>query len=445
MNALLPVPLSQDVEAAALSFDARVKSRTRTAIIAAGALALMVLIGGILVPIGGAVIATAEVGPESRIKRIAHPTGGVIEEILVRDGDDVQDGDLLIRLDSNVTELSAEFSELSLAQLLARRAGLVAEIEERTQIAFPADLVQDDSADARAVIASEQRRFRITRSERASLRTQLDERVNQIGRQIDGYQAQISALRQQQELIGPELAMLRDMFDQGYVTIRRLNEMERQAIELEGSIGALRANIAQSNAGIAQPQEQRIQIGQTARAQAGSELAQIEAAINQQRVASASAGDTFDRSAIRAPYAGTIDKLAFGAVGEVIRPAETIMEIVPRDDRLVFNGLVLPSDIDRVKVGQAARLRLSAFNQASTPELSGKVAFVSADPVTDQASGLRLYRVRVVLNPPDQAIADEMVLVSGMPAELFIETGSRSMLSFLLKPLSDQFERAFRN
>lgn len=445
MNALLPVPLSQDVEAAALSFDARVKSRTRTAIIAAGALALMVLIGGILVPIGGAVIATAEVGPESRIKRIAHPTGGVIEEILVRDGDDVQDGDLLIRLDSNVTELSAEFSELSLAQLLARRAGLVAEIEERTQIAFPADLVEDDSADARAVIASEQRRFRITRSERASLRTQLDERVNQIGRQIDGYEAQISALRQQQELIGPELAMLRDMFDQGYVTIRRLNEMERQAIELEGSIGALRANIAQSNAGIAQAQEQRIQIGQTARAQAGSELAQIEAAINQQRVASASAGDTFDRSAIRAPYAGTIDKLAFGAVGEVIRPAETIMEIVPRDDRLVFNGLVLPSDIDRVKVGQAARLRLSAFNQASTPELSGKVAFVSADPVTDQASGLRLYRVRVVLNPPDQAIADEMVLVSGMPAELFIETGSRSMLSFLLKPLSDQFERAFRN
>ncbi|MFU7528504.1 HlyD family type I secretion periplasmic adaptor subunit [Qipengyuania sp. ASV99] len=445
MNALLTMPLSQDVEAAASKFDARVRSRMRTSMIAAAVLALMVLIGGILVPIGGAVIATAEVGPESRIKRIAHPTGGVIAEILVRDGDMVEDGDLLIRLDSNVTELSAEFSELSLAQLLARRAGLVAEIEERAAITFPAELIQDDSAEARAVIASEQRRFGISRSERASLRIQLDERVNQLGRQIDGYEAQISALRQQQELIGPELAMLRDMFDQGYVTIRRLNEMERQAIELEGSIGALRANIAQSNAGIAQAQEQRIQIGQTARAQAGAELAQIEAAINQQRVASASAGDTFDRSAIRAPYAGTIDKLAFGAVGEVIRPAETILEIVPRDDRLVFNGLVLPSDIDRVKDGQAARLRLSAFNQASTPELSGKVAFVSADPVTDQASGLRLYRVRVVLNPEDQAIADEMALVSGMPAELFIETGNRSMLSFLLKPLSDQFERAFRN
>lgn len=445
MNALLPMPQSQDVEAAAATFDARVKSRTRTALIAAAALALLVLVGGILVPIGGAVIATAEVGPESRIKRIAHPTGGVIAEILVQDGDMVEDGDLLIRLDSDVTELSAEFSELSLAQLVARRAGLVAEIEERTAITFPAELVQDDSAEARAVIASEQRRFGISRSERASLRIQLDERANQLGRQIDGYEAQISALRQQQELIGPELAMLRDMFDQGYVTIRRLNEMERQAIELEGSIGALRANIAQSNAGIAQAQEQRIQIGQTARAQAGAELAQVEAAINQQRVASASAGDTFDRSAIRAPYAGTIDKLAFGAVGEVIRPAETILEIVPRDDRLVFNGLVLPSDIDRVKVGQPARLRLSAFNQASTPELSGKVAFVSADPVTDQASGLRLYRVRVVLNPEDQAIADKMALVSGMPAELFIETGNRSMLSFLLKPLSDQFERAFRN
>jgi HlyD family secretion protein len=445
MNAQLPVPVSQDVAELTRSYEDRAKDRTRIAMIAAGILALLVLVGGILVPIGGAVIASAEVGPESRIKRIAHPTGGVIAEILVRDGDAVEEGDLLIRLENDVTQINAEFSELSLAQLLARRAALIADIEDRGSITFPPELLNDGSEEARAVMAAEQRRFRISRQERASIGVQLSERVNQLGRQIDSYEAQIAAFRKQQELIEPELTMLRDMFDQGYVTIRRLNEMERQAIELEGSIGSLRANIAQANAAIAQAQEQRIQIGQTARSDAGAELAQVEAAINQQRVASATAGDSFDRSTIRAPYAGTVDKLAFGAIGEVIRPAETIMEIVPRDDRLVFNGLVMPSDIDRVKVGQPARIRLSAFNQATTPELNGEVVFVSADPVTDEKSGISLYRVRIVLDEQDQAVADEIELVSGMPAELFIETGSRSMLSYVTKPLFDQFQRAFRN
>jgi len=229
------------------------------------------------------------------------------------------------------------------------------------------------------------------------------------------------------------------------VTIRRLNEMERTAIELEGSIGALQANIAQANAAIAQAQEQQVQVRQSARTGAGAELGQINAAINDQTVASADAGDRLDRSAIRAPTAGIVDKLAFAAIGEVVRPAETIMEIVPQDDRLVFNGLVQPTDIDLVRVGQPARVRLTAFNQATTPELEGEVIFVSADPVADTETGLRFFRVRVALSRSAQQTASGMQLVSGMPAELFIETGSRSMLSFITKPLMDQFARAFRN
>lgn len=445
MNAQLPVPVASGVAELAQDYDARAKGRTRMAIYAALALGLIVILGGALIPIGGAVIASAEVGPESRIKRIAHPTGGVIKQILVGDGDIVEEGDLLLRLEADVSAINAEYSERSLAQLLAQRARLVAEIEGRGSITFPAELLNDTSDAAREAMATEQRRFALGRGERASLGAQLGERVNQLSRQIDGYEAQIGALHQQQELITPELEMLRDMYKQGYVTIRRLNEMERTAIELEGSIGALRANIAQSNAGIAQAQEQRIQIGQTARTQAGAELAQVEAAINSQRVNTASAGDTVDRSEIRAPYAGTVDKLAFGASGEVVRPAETILEIVPRDDRLVFNGLVMPSDIDRVANGQSARIRLSAFNQATTPELTGEVVFVSADPITLETSGTRLFRVRVALDTPSEEIATQLGLVSGMPAELFIETGSRSMLSYVTKPLVDQFQRAFRN
>lgn len=445
MNTMLPVPVTNTALLLAKTYDDRARRRTRTAAFAAGALALVALVGGVLVPIGGAVIAVAEVAPESRVKRIAHPTGGVIAEILVADGDPVQAGALLMRLDTSVSAIDAQSSSASLEQLQAQSARLAAELEGRGSITFPAALLTRESASARDAIAAEQRRFALGRAERASLRAQLDERINQSLRQIDGYNVQIGALQRQQELILPELESLRDLRAKGYVTIRRLNEVERTAIELDGSIGALRANIAQARAAIAQAQEQQVQVGQSARTEASAELAQVNAAINQQTVASADAGDRLDRSAIRAPQAGTVDKLAFAAIGEVVRPAETIMEIVPQQDRLVFNGLVQPNDVDRVRVGQPARVRLTAFNQATTPEFGGKVIFVSADPVSDPETGLRFFRVRVALDRADQSAAARLELVSGMPAELFIETGSRSMLSYITKPLLDQFARAFRD
>ena len=446
MNALTPIDHETASPAASpKTHDDQARLYRRYAGIAAAILGVLFVFGGVLIPIGGAVIASAEVAPESRIKRIAHPTGGIISEILVSDGDMVEKGDVLVRFESDVSSIDAEFSERSLVQLLARRARLMAEIENRAGIAFPAELREDQSAEARDAIAAEQRRFAIGRQERASLASQLIERVNQLNRQIDGFRAQIAALEAQQELIEPELKSVREAFDDGYVTIRRLNELERNAIELEGSIGSLQANIAQSSAAISQAKQQRIQLGQTARADAGDELAQVEAAINAQRVASASAGDEFDRSEIRASDAGTIDKLAFSAVGEVVRPAEIMLEIVPQEDRLVFNGLVLPSDIDRVATGQPARIRLSAFNQATTPELTGEVVFVSADPITDDTTGARFFRVRVALLPGETGALSDLNVVSGMPAELFIETGSRSLISFVTKPLVDQFSRAFRN
>jgi HlyD family secretion protein len=438
MNALVPIPVPTDVAVLAETYDASARRRTRVAMWAAGLLALIVIGGGALVPIGGAVIAGAEVAPEGRVKRIAHPTGGVIAEIFVGDGDAVKEGALLMRLDTSVSAVDAESSTASLEQLRAQRARLSAELEGRGAVSFPAGL----SADA---IAAEQRRFTLNRDELASLQAQLSERINQSRRQIDGFNVQIGALRKQQALILPELAQLRELKAKGYVTIRRLNEMERTAIELEGSIGALQANIAQANAAIAQAQEQQVQVGQTARADASAELAQVNAALNDQTVASADAGDRLDRSAIRAPVAGVVDKLAFAAIGEVVRPAETIMEIVPQDDRLVFNGAVSPGDIDRVRVGQPVRVRLSAFNQATTPELEGKVIFVSADPVSNPETGVRYFRVRVALTPGSQKTANALKLVSGMPGELLIETGSRSMLSYITKPLMDQFARAFRN
>lgn len=444
MNGQFPPALVNGEAGTIDAYDARARQTSRFAAIAAAALLATALGGAVLVPIGGAVIAPARVAPESRIKRIAHPTGGVIAQLRVADGDAVEAGDVLVQLDTSVSQIDAELSQRSLVQLLAQRARLTAEVEDRP-IRFPAELLARRHEAARAAIQSEQRRYALNRAERAGLAAQLDQRTNQLSRQIEGYESQIAALQQEKVLIEPELAGLRKLKEQGYVTIRRLNEMERTAVALDGSIGAMEANVAQSRAAIAETRQQRIQIGQAARAEAGAELAQVETAINAQRVASADAGDRLDRASIRAPYAGIVDKLAFVAVGEVVRPAETIMEIVPRDDQPVFEGAVAPGDIDRVRTGQTARVRLSAFNSATTPEVTGRVIFVSADPATDDASGSRFYRVRVALDARSQPVAKRLGLVSGMPAELFVETGSRSMLSYVTKPLRDQFARAFRN
>lgn len=426
-------------------YDREASNLARKALFAAAALVIFGFGSAIFVPISGAVIVNAQVAPESQIKRIAHPVGGIISKIYVEDGQNVTRGALLMRLDTHISAIDAELSDRSLMQLLAQRARLTAEVEGRGSVAFPTELSRRNTEGALAAISAEQLRFRLNRAEQSSLVAQLGERINQLRRQIESYEVQISALRQQQGLILPELDSVRELRSRGYVTIRRLNEMERAAVELAGSIGALQANIAQSNAAIAEANEKRIQQGQTARTLAGSELSRVEAAINSQRFASASAEDSLNRSTIRAPSAGTVDKMAYNTVGDVVRPAETILQIVPVNDRSVFEGALSVSDVDRVKIGQPARVRLSALNAATTSELTGKVVFVSADPVKDEKTAARFYRVRVALSEKDAALAKEYSLISGMPAELFIETGSRSFLSYATKPLRDQFARAFRN
>ena len=419
--------------------------KMRAAWIFLGVLVFGFLLAGIAIPIGGAVIAPGRISPESEVKNIAHPTGGVIEAIEVNDGDRVEANDVLIRLDTNVSEVSAELTERTVDQLLAQRARLEAEVQNAARVSFPAELTGRTDSSAVTAMNAEANRFRLNRVEQSSLRSQLADRIVQLQRQIDSYNVQINALRQQQALIGPELEGVRNLKEQGYVTIRRLNELERQAVELEGSIGALQSNIAGTQARIAEAREQQIQVGQTARTQASAQLAQVEAALNDQQIQSVSADDQFDRAVIRAPYAGIVDQLAYNSIGEVIRPAEPILRIVPTEDLLVFEGMVAPQDINRVQTGQNARIRLSALDQATTPEMDGELTFVSPELVTERESGLSYYRIRVRLNEEWMPEVEKLNLISGMPVEIFVETGNRSMLSYITKPLRDQFARAFRD
>lgn len=420
-------------------------SRMRFSLIAVAVLVLVFGGAAAIVPIGGAIIGSGQVSVESRVKRIAHPQGGIVADIAVRNGDHVEAGQVLMRLDDTVTEADASYSTLSVYQLLAQRSRLEAERLGSSAITFPSELTQSPSPGAIQAMADERRLADIRRSEMSGQIAQLNARVAQYNEQIAGFQGQIGALQKQTALIEPERKGVDDLWQKGLVTISRRNQLERTAVDLEGSVSSLRSNIAEAQARITEAREQMIQLGETRRSTAGTELARINEALNQQQVRSVSAGDQQDRSLIRAPYSGVIDKLAFGATGEVVRPAETILEIVPDSDTLLVEGSISPGDIDQASVGQSARLRFSAFNSTATPEVRGKLIYVAAERTTNPDTQQSFYPVRIEIDQADLRAANLPALKPGMPAELFIETGSRSMMSYITKPLSDQLARAFRN
>ena len=419
----LPLP-PEDAAAATLERD------IRRALVAVAVLVFGLLFIAAVVPIGGAVIGTGKLGVESRVKRISHPAGGVIAQIFVRNGSRVKAGDPLVRFDDNVTGSQSELSALSVHQLLAQRARLEAERVEAARVLFPAELTSSPDPGAAAAMRDEARLFVLRRSEQTALRAQLSSRVVQLGKQIAGYEAQIASLRTQAELIEPERAGVKALWEKGLVTITRRNELERTAVSLQGSIGSLQAQIAQTQAQITEAQEQLIQLGQSRRAEAGTQLAAINNALIDQQMRRVVASDSQTRSLVRATYAGVVNKLVYAAVGEVVRPAEPIMEIVPDADQLIVEAVIAPVDVDQVRRGQSARVRFSGINSSASPEIPGKVIFVSPDETTDPQSGMSYFSVRVEVSAAALKDWPELELKAGMPAEVYIETGNRSMLSY---------------
>jgi HlyD family secretion protein len=307
----------------------------------------------------------------------------------------------------------------------------------------PPQLARATTSSARRAIDDERRLFAIRRSEQAQLAAQLDSRTIQLNDEIDGYQAQIQALQKQRVLIEPERQSVQELWDKQLVTISRVNQLERTAADLEGNIAALQAQIASTRARITETQEQAIQLRESRRAEAGQELAQVNTALNQQQQRNVAAFDQQDRSEIRAPYSGTVEKIAFAAIGDVVRPAEPIMEIVPDADQMVVEALVAPEDIDQVRAGQNAVVRFTSFNMAATPEIEGRVTYVAADTSENPEAQQSFFMVRIEVDQQDLA-RESLQLRSGMPAEVHIQTGNRSLLSYVFKPFRDQLARAFR-
>jgi len=416
----------------------------------AGAVVVAVLTVGVggwaaTTDVTSALIAPGSIVVDSNVKKVQHPTGGIVGEVRVRDGDRVKSGDIVVRLDETVTRANLAVVTKGLNELAARKARLEAERDGAEAIKFPADLLaRATEPDVAAVMASERKLFELRRTSRTGQKAQLRQRISQLDEEISGLAAQRDAKMKEVALIERELSGVRELFQKNLVQLNRLTQLEREATRLEGERGQYVAATAQAKGKISELELQIIQIDQDLSSEVARELREVDGKIGEFVERKVTAEDQLKRIDIRAPQDGTVFQSTVHTVGGVISAGDAIMLIVPEADNLTVEAKVNPQDIDQLKIGQTALLRFTTFNQRTTPEINGIVSRISADISTDQRTGLSYYTVRIGLPPQEVARLGEVKLVPGMPVEAFVQTGERTVLSYLIKPFYDQLTRAFR-
>ena len=417
-----------------------------------GGLAVVALLAGgvgglaATTELSGAVIAPGSLVVDSNVKKVQHPTGGVVGELRARDGDKVKAGDIVVRLDETITQANLAIVVKSLNELQSRLARLEAERDNVDTVVFPAELLAraGDPELARSM-TGERNLFEFRKSARAGQKAQLRERIAQLKEEIQGLTGQVAAKKRETELIGQELEGVRDLWRKNLVQIQRVTALERDAARLEGERGQLIASTAQAKGKISEIELQILQIDQDLRSEVAKDLREVQGKIAELVERKVAAEDQLKRIDIRAPQNGMVHQSTVHTVGGVITPGEAIMLIVPEADALTVEAKLAPQDIDQVRVGQTAALRFSAFSQRTTPELDGVVSRVSADLTTDQRTGAAYYVVRITLSESELARLEGLRLVPGMPVEAFIRTGERTVLSYVMKPFTDQINRSFRS
>ena len=415
-----------------------------------GLVVVVLLAGGLggwasTAAISGALIAPGSIVVESNVKKVQHPTGGVVGEVRVHDGDLVKSGDILVRLDDTVTKASLAIVTKSLNALWARAARLEAEQRGRDKVVFPPELLQQkDDPDAQEVMASEAKLFEVRTNGRTGQKAQLRERVTQLKEEISGLEAQEKSKDLEIALVEKELVGVKSLYDQHLVQLTRLTTLQRDSARLAGERAQYVSAIAQAKGKITETELQVIQVDKDMVSEVSKDLRETNDKIGEFVERKVTAEDQLRRTDIRAPQDGMVLQSTVHTVGGVITAGDAIMMIVPQADALSVEAKVNPQDIDKLQIGQKTLLRLSAFNQRTTPELNGVVTRVSPDVTTDQRTGQSYYTIRVSMPPEEVARLGEVKLMPGMPAEAFVQTGERTMLSYLIKPLHDQLMRSFR-
>lgn len=417
-----------------------------------GFLGLFVLVGGFgtwaaTSQISGAIIAPGRIEVDQNRQIVQHPDGGVVDEILVDEGDLVEAGQTLIRLDSKLLRSQLLIVEGQLFELIARRGRHEAERDEHDEITFDKELMAEAEArpEIMDLVEGQRQLFQARKDSIARETDQLEKRKAQIGNQIDGINAQQASLERQLELIREELGNQQGLLERGLAQAATVLNLQRSTADLEGTLGELTASEAQAEGRITEIDIEVLKLGTAQREEAITRLRDLqyrELELAEQR---RSLQEQLSRLDITAPVSGIVYGLQVHTPRSVIRPADPVLYLIPQDRPLIIMARVEPIHIDQIGVGQEVTLRFSALDQRQTPELFGTVMQISADAFEDQNQRASFYRAEIQLNEGEQdKLPEGTVLIPGMPVEAFLKTSDRTPMAFLVKPLADYFTKAFR-
>lgn len=398
-----------------------------------------------LTKIAGAVIAPATVVVESSVKKVQHRTGGTIGGIFAQDGDHVRAGAVLVRLDDTLTRSNLQIVSEDLDRVTIRLARLEAERQGLSEMQVPASL-RDRMSDPRvaALFNGERALFESRATALAGQKAQLQSRSAQLGHQIDGLKAQLAATNDSLDLLTRSLADVQSLYSRKLVSKERLSNVSLEEARARGESGRLVAAIAEVQAHISETDLQVLQLDEQMRSDVTSELRENEAKRTELEERKIVADDELARTDIRSPQTGTIQESSIHTVGGVVAPGETLMVVVPDTDNLVVDALIPPTRMDDVQPGQRVSIRFPSFDVGTTPVCEGSVKRISADLIKDQEQRLSYFSARIHVDNQATCLKGEKILKPGMPAEVHISTDERSVWSYLLKPLTDQISRAFK-
>ncbi len=417
-----------------------------------GVLALALLLGGggwwaLTTQIAGAVVSHGRIRVEQQRQPVQHPDGGVVDEVMVEEGELVERGALLIRLDP--TLLNAELTGLKdrRYELFARYARLEAERDDREEVVFSEGLLTTAETEplVKTLISSQNRLFETRLVTLRHTIEQLQNRKGQVSIQLEGIAAQRTSIDRQIELLRKELGAQQSLLDRGLSQAGTVLALQREEARLLGQIGELGATAAQAREQIAELELEALRLTNQRREDAISEGSNLRYELIQLEAQIRNISERLFRLDVHAPVSGIVHGLKIFAPRTVLRPAEEVMALVPQDRPLVLEVNIEPIHIDQIYIGQPATLRFPTFNAQDTPELFGTVSKISADAFTHEATGANFYRAEVVLNDGEaKRLPEDVTLLPGMPVEAYIRTSDRTPFVYLTKPLADYFNRAFR-
>ncbi len=422
--------------------------RTRGTLFVGMAIFLVFVVGGIgwsvFAPLAEASIAPGVIKVEGNRRTIQHLEGGIVREILVRDGAKVTEGQVLMRLDGIQADATLEAQRAQRWALMAQDARLTAELAGARDITFPPELLASDSPRAFDSVTGQRALFEARIASLVSQLQVLQSRIDQQNAIIAGARGQLSSTQRQLALIRQEEEMTRTLVNQGLARLPQLLALRRTSAGLEGSIEELSSQIDRANAAIAEARQQ-IQQTEDQRMQDNSlELREVRGKLAEVEERLRASADVMTRRDIVAPIGGTVVNLKVFTLGAVVKPGDPVMDLVPEGDRLVAEVNVQPNDIDVVYPGLHSEVRLPAFKQRLVPYLHGEVTWVAADVTVNERTGQQYYRANILINQEQLASLPNVFLTPGMPVEAHVQIGERSFFRYITQPIRDSFQRAFR-